>query len=237
VPITITVVGPLEFLPATLTIDGATLATGTLAASETYYASTNPFNVALTGCDTVATIDATSKNASGGAASSAPFTITALAVGSCTATVTDNHTQTATATINVTSAPAPASAGRRRFSAIGSGSGAATAAGQAGQLTASETNVTMRIAGNGNRTRTISIADAGYTGAFIVTSSLPSVATASIASSGPGSAQLTLQALTSGTTLVAVADSNGHRLTIPVTVQTGARGTGSPLRRTVPALP
>lgn len=238
----ITVYGALSVSPTTLTIDeGASATTGDLTVSEPYY--TGALNATLTApCTGFATLDSPSKNGSGGSGSSATFTITAQPVTAdvtCTANVTDDHGSTAQATVTVIApTAAPVSSARRRFSAIGSGSGAATAAaGQAGQLTASETNVTMRIAGNGNRTRTISIVDAGYTGAFTVTSSLQSVATASIASSGPGSAQLTLQALTSGTTLVTVADSNGNRLTIPVTVQTGARGIGAPIRRKVPALP
>jgi hypothetical protein len=224
-----------------VTVLGTSL-NGTLTASEAY--NPNAFTAAFTDaqCSGIATLTTTPVNGSGGFTSSAAFSITVsgttAADVTCPVTVTDNTAGTVNTSITILTGAHATSAGRRRFSAIGSGSGAATAAaGQAGQLTASETNVTMRIAGNGNRTRTISIADAGYTGAFTVTSSLPSVATASIASSGPGSAQLTFQALTSGTTLVTVADSNGHRLTIPVTVQTGARGTGSPLRRTVPGLP
>jgi hypothetical protein len=207
---------------------------GNLGAAEPYYggqlnASADP----LTCTGLVASI-AASATASGDAAGSAtfPFTLdpTNLVGGSCNVTISDDHGSSITAIINI-NASAPSSTRRRRFSPIGlRRNEAPPASAQPGQLTADATNLTLRR----GAVRTISLVETGYAGAFAVANSQPDVVTALLASTGAGSAHLTLTAQANGSTLLTVSDANGNRLTIPVTVSAASRSLGPVLRRPFP---
>jgi hypothetical protein len=127
---------------------------------------------------------------------------------------------------------APGSARRRSYSPIGLRAGTPSPAStQSGRLAASEANLAMRIGASVNRSHTISIVEAGYTGAFTLANSRPDVATATLASSGPGSALVTIAAQMGGTAVLTISDANGNHVTIPITVSTAGRGTGPVLRR------
>ena len=169
--------------------------------------------------------------ASGGQSSGAAFGFSTSGNGTCIATITDDHGSPPVTTTITVGTGIPASNRRRseRYAPIGSRAGAPQPV-SAGGLTASDSSVVLRIGQGANAVHTVSFAEAGYAGAFSVVNSQPDIATATLAPAGAGRAQLTLTALTSGTTLVTVADTNNNRLTIPVTV-TSSRITNPSVRR------
>ncbi len=211
-------------------------ASGSIIAAEPYF--TGQFTIALATpapagpCTAFLNLtSAASLAGSGGQNSGAAFTFNTLGDGTCIATITDDHGSPAVTTTITVGTGVPASNRRRseRYAPIGSRAGVAQPV-SAGGLTASDSSVVLRIAQGANGVHTVSIAEAGYAGAFSVVNSHPEIATAALSAAGAGRAQLTLTALTSGTTLVTIADANNNHLTIPVTV-TSSRITNPSVRR------
>jgi hypothetical protein len=99
---------------------------------------------------------------------------------------------------------------------------AALARTPAGKIALSEAQLALRA---GEGVRTISIVEAGYSGAFTLANSRPAVARATLTGAGPGLAQLILAPQTQGTTLVTVADANGNSATVQLTVSWRSFGT------------
>jgi hypothetical protein len=235
--VTVTVVpGTLSAPP--VTVDGASL-NGILTASEAY--NPNAFTAVFTDatCTGIATL-ASPATGTGGLNSSAGFVITVsgatAADVTCPVSVSDNTTGTVTSNITILTGAHASAARRRRFSPIGLRAPAPTSNAATSKLVPSETNLVMRR-GDASATKTISVVEPGYTGAFTISNSRPDIATASLVNSGPGSAQITVTARAGGTALLTVTDANGNVLTIPVAVSTGIRGTGSPIRRPAPDTP
>ena len=215
VKVALTVPGPIGASP---TIFDATATATPITLTDPHYVG--DVTVDATACGGAVTVTGSGFSWSATASGASP---------SCTITFTDSLTNSVAVTANPI---APGSAVRRRYSPIGLRGGAtAPGSAQQGRLAASETNLAMRIGASVNRSHTISIVEAGYTGAFTLANSRPDVATATLASSGAGSAIVTVTAQTGGTTILTVSDANGNRATIPITVSTGGRGTGPVLRR------
>jgi hypothetical protein len=101
-------------------------------------------------------------------------------------------------------------------------------------LTSSEATLSLSAGGGTTTVRAISIVEVDYAGTFTVSNPRPDVAGATLINVGPGSAQLTVSAQTPGAVLLTISDADGKHLTIPVTVSSAKRTTGTPLRRTRP---
>ncbi len=189
-------------------------ASGTLTATEPFYAGAIAY-VPDSSCSTrIAFTTASPQNAIGGAAT---FAFNAIGLGSCTVTLSDQHGQAVAATVTISTLAGSAGRRAQRYAPIGSLAGVVQPV-SAGALAASDTSVLLRIAPGANGLHTVSIVEAGYAGAFTLVNSHPDVAAATLAAEGAGRARLTLAAVSAGMALVTVADANGNHLTIPVTV-------------------
>jgi hypothetical protein len=216
IAVALTVPGPLSVVSPLTPIDVTTTPTPIALNDPNYSGDVTESDT----CGGALTVNGSGTSWSAVAAGASP---------ACTITFTDSLQNTVGIAV---SSITPASA-KRRYSPIGSRAGAPAPGSttQPGRLVASEANLAMRIGASVNRSHTISIVEAGYTGAFTLANSRPDVATATLASSGAGSAVVTIAAQAGGTAVLTVSDANGNHATIPITVSTSARGTGPAPRR------